>query len=215
MKQPNGFSLLEVLVAISMLALLLTGGFSVLRIVLKSSERIQRSIAAGNRVSSAETALREEIANLIPVGTQCASAGGGPNIAVPFFEGEQDELRFVSGYSLAEKFRGSAQFTEWKVIPSSTPGELRLIANQRPWLGVAFVAPCLLSAQIHFSPVQSSPSSFVLADKLPRCAFSYLYRSSDAKPIWAPRLPIGEGFPEAIRIEALTTSVIPIHARGD
>lgn len=232
MNAQKGFSLLEVLVAISMLALLLAGGFSVLRIVLKSSQKIENSIAAQNRVTRAETALREEIASMLPVSAQCSSSTRDPMATIPFFEGEPDEMRLISQYSLEERFRAAPQFTELKVTPSPVAGEFRLIANQSAWQGASFIAPCLLSTDsagvqtIRFAPVESSASSFVLADKLIRCEFSYLRRGSHQKPIWIHRLPAGEGFPDAVRIDLkpephnrelipLESFIVPIRTGGD
>jgi prepilin-type N-terminal cleavage/methylation domain-containing protein len=217
LKHRNGFSLLEALVAISMLSLLMAGAVSALRITLKSSERIQTGIAAQRRISRAETDLREQIASLMPVSALCNSVDGGPRASVPFFEGEPDEMRFVSGYSLEDKFRSSPQVVEFKVLSGEKPGELRLIVNEQAWPGSSFVAPCLAATDasglpsLRFAPVQSFPSSFVLADKLSHCRFSYLHRD------WKQQSQPGEGFPDAVRVEinGLANIVVPIAAKGE
>jgi len=53
-----------------------------------------------------------------------------------------------------------------------------------------------------FAPVQAGPSSFVLADKLAYCRFSYFTIPIDSKlpPHWTPNWDIS-GWPFAVRIE--------------
>jgi hypothetical protein len=50
--------------------------------------------------------------------------------------------------------------------------------------------------------VSASPQSFVLADKLAFCKFSYLHQPDDPnqKPLWVTTFP-GRSWPVAVRIE--------------
>src|SRR5208283_3817926 len=98
----SGVTLIELLVAVTLVALLSTGMAIVLRVALDGSQKSQAHLTTNRRVIGVERVMREEITNLMPVNTACGSEGQ----FAPLFEGRPQSLRFVSSYSLAEAARG-------------------------------------------------------------------------------------------------------------
>ena len=111
-----GVTLLELLIAVSLVALLSVGMAFALRISLDGSKRAQDRVGANRRVLGVERVLREQISNLMPVATPCranAESGAQP---LPLFEGLPGTMRLVSTYSLAEAGRGVPKLLEYQVV---------------------------------------------------------------------------------------------------
>jgi hypothetical protein len=130
---------------------------------------------------------------------------------VPFFEGQAQAMRFVSTYSLEEAARGYPRILEFQTIPGEPNGGLRLIVNESLYSGPLSVGatclgllpdPSLGGALVpQYRAIEPGPHSFVLADHLAFCRFSYKERLPPQAPeSWVteyrrPRLPA------AVRVE--------------
>jgi len=109
-------------------------------------------------------------------------------------------LRFVSSYSLHEGDRGLPHILEYQVIPGENGTGVRLVVNERTYTGPLSVAG-LCMGERNFRAIETGPMSFVLADKIAYCRFSF----KEHMP------PYGDGqwlarwnkpfFPLAIRVE--------------
>ena len=64
-----GVTLIELLVAVTLVALLSTGMAIVLRVALDGSQKAQGHLTTNRRVIGVERVIREEITNLMPVNT--------------------------------------------------------------------------------------------------------------------------------------------------
>ena len=110
-------------------------------------------------------------------------------------------MRLVSTFSLDGAWRGVPQILEIFVIPGADGTGVRLVVNETPYGGPMSAGRfCLgINKYVAASP---GPRSFVLADKLAFCRFSYLDQVPDGtKPaFWAP-LFIGANWPKAVRVE--------------
>src|SRR5579871_4678493 len=95
----SGVTLLELLIAITLVAALSVGMLMAMRTSLVTLERIDAHLQSNRRVKGAEQILASEIGGLIPVTGACA-----PTV---FFVGDQASLRMVSTYSIAGGARGS------------------------------------------------------------------------------------------------------------
>jgi hypothetical protein len=119
-------------------------------------------------------------------------------------------MRMVSGYSLQEGWRGHPQILEFLVIPGKDGRGVRLVVNEIPYTPNTAGKACVGTAQdseAHatvpvFAPLEAGPNSFVLADQLDFCRFSYYTGSGRGNdPIaWRPAAT-GRGWPHGIRIE--------------
>jgi hypothetical protein len=110
-------------------------------------------------------------------------------------------MRLVSTFSLQGAWRGQVQILEIFVIPGADGRGVRLVVNELPYPGPLAVGKICLG-QGKFLPALPSPNSFVLADKLAFCRFSYLGKPKDMTlpAIWGP-LFASLTWPQAVRIE--------------
>lgn len=205
----SGVTLIEVLIAVSLLSLLSLGILFALRVGVGALERTDRRLMANRKVAGAQRILQEQLAGFIPVIAVATPDGAGP-MKVPFFEGRQQSMRFVSTYSLSEASRGIPQILEFQVISGEQGRGVRLVVNENPYSGPRSAGVfCLgpgpdpelgVPAQ-RFLPISVGPSSFVLADRLAYCRFSFL-GIDPAKNVeqWLPTW-IFPKWPSGIRIE--------------
>jgi hypothetical protein len=130
-------------------------------------------------------------------------------------------MRFVSAYSLEEASRGAPRILEFQVISGEEGRGVRLIVNEFLYTGPRSAGaactgmepvPELGVVMPRFLPVNIGPRSFVLADKLAYCRFSY--REPVREPLpdrWVPEWPLPV-WPSAIRVEMEQLSPDPSRA---
>lgn len=87
-----GFSLLEVLMALVLLAVLLAGAFSGIRAATKAMESGERTIDRSNRLRITQEFLRHEISRTLPLAFGHDKDSGANFV----FQGEHDFVRFVA-----------------------------------------------------------------------------------------------------------------------
>jgi len=175
-----GFTLIEVLIAITLVSLIAVTMLVAIRIALNSEGKTNARMIENRRMLGAQRALEQEINNFMPVKAAFVPSEGSPQ-TVPFFEGQPSSMRFVSSYSLNQAYRGFPQILEFLVLPSDVSG-LRLIVNETPYTG-AYSAGARI-AGIGSDPnrpmmpvfflIEPGPRSFVLADRLAYCRLAYL-----------------------------------------
>ncbi|HZT40062.1 MAG TPA: prepilin-type N-terminal cleavage/methylation domain-containing protein [Bryobacteraceae bacterium] len=201
-----GVTLLELLIAASLLSLLSMGALMAMRVGLNALDKTNARLIDNRRVMGVDRILESQIAGIIPVVANCAATGG----RFSFFEGQPAEMRFVSAYSLQDAARGYPRILEFRVTPGDRGG-VRLIVNEMIY-GGPFMAgqmcagmapdPATGKAVALFPPVQPNPNSFVLADRLAYCRF--IYRQAPRPPVpeqWRQTWGDGEYLPSAIRVE--------------
>ena len=231
-----GVTLLELLVAVSLVALLSVGMAIVLRIALDGSKKAQDHITADRRVLGVDRVLREQISNMMPAVTPCrsnAQAGAQP---MPLFEGLPGAMRLVSNYSMAEAGRGLPRLLEYQVIPGDAGAGVRLVVNEIPWTGPS---PSSLICDglganpengfpfAKFVPIQVTGNSFILADHLAYCHLLYLEtRLPPELERWVPQWQGFNQWPSAIRVDMaplsgdmshlqLSSVTVPIRTQRD
>jgi general secretion pathway protein J len=209
MKPRSGVTLLELLVAVSLLSLLSAGVLAALRLGINALAKTNARLADNRRVAATQHILEQQIAGLIPILAECSPQPGQPPVRFPFFQGEPQTMRFVSAFSLGEGWRGYPRILEFQVIPAPLGQGLRLVVNERLYLGAASAgASCLGMAPApetglpvpRFAPVEIGPYSFVLADRLAFCRLAYKEEMPPAPDRWVGRWGKPE-WPSAIRIE--------------
>lgn len=212
-----GVTLIELLIAVSLVGLLSLGILMAMRVGLNAMVRSNENILANRRSVGAHRVLEQQIGGLMPVRAACGLLAGAPTLA-PFFQGDLESMRFVSSYSLQEASRGRPQMLEFQVIPGENGRGVRLVVNEYLYAGpfstaqlCLGVAPDPVAGRIlpQFRPIVVTPSSFVLADKLAGCRMMYLEGLADSSlERWVPRWVKPE-FPRAIRIEMLPLEPLP------
>jgi prepilin-type N-terminal cleavage/methylation domain-containing protein len=212
-----GVTLIEVLVAITLLSLLSVAMLFALRIGLMAYSKTNAKLMDDRRVAGAQRILEQELEGIVPAVSPCSGAPGAAPGSAPtgpafgFFQAAPNAMRLVSTFSLQQGWRGRPQILELFVVPADSGEGLRLVVNELPYNGplaagrlCTGMAPDPVSGVSlpHFPPVMAGPASFVLADKLAFCRFAYLWPAKIATdpPVWSP-VALGAGWPLAIRVE--------------
>lgn len=210
-------TLIEVLIAVSLLSLLSVGMLFSIRAGLTAMETSNRRILANRRAVGAHRILEQQVAGFLPVMAKCgANPMGGAGTALPYFQGRPTLMRFVTTYSLQGAARGLPQMVEIFVIPGQDGRGVRLVVNETQYtgpVGAGFLCgPVTADPEAGvglplFPPVQATARSFVLADRLMGCRFSYLESIEPVPEKWVPRWVKLDEWPKAVRIE-----MIPLEA---
>jgi len=187
-------------VAVTLFAMLSVGMLYAFRIGLMAYSKTQSHLMDNRRVAGAQRILMQELQNLIPVVVQCGDGGGGAP-QTPFFQGEPQVMRLVSTFSLQGASRGMPQILEIFSAPGENGRGVRLLVNEIPYGGPR-AAGQLCTAPGHYAPVSQSSRSFVLADKLAFCRFTYQRAMLEVLPewTWEPQFT-ADNWPRAVRIE--------------
>jgi prepilin-type N-terminal cleavage/methylation domain-containing protein len=168
----KGFTLIELMISITLVAALATGMMMAMRTSLLSMEKINSRLQFNRKVMGMEHILTRQIGGVMPVVSDCGET------RVPIFNGTPTSLRLVSSYSMAEGARGYPQFDEFKVVPNE--GGLRLIVTEHVYTGPASTAP--FCGGMGMLPAGGVPVAYVVADRLAKCAFTYREQIPDQLP---------------------------------
>lgn len=196
----SGITLIEVLIAVSLLSLLSVGMLMAMRIGFNTMDKTDTHLVQNRRVANARKILENEISGF--VFTQ-ALWHPAPQVMqpVPFVQWEPSSMRFVTSYSLQDAFRGRPQIAALQVIPGDGGIGYRLIVDETPYTGQAQTGQLVTGIEnniAHFGPIQAGSQSFVLADRLAYCRFTYQeQRYQPPFRVWRPNwitpwlLPLG------------------------
>ena len=216
----RGVTLLELMIAITLVAGLSTGMLMAMRTSLLTYEKTAKRLESNRRFVKTQQMLSDQISAVMPV--QGACLGDADRlIGIPsFLSGSADTLRLVSSYSIAEGARGYPQIVEYRVIPEPR-GSVRLVVTERPFTGPQSTTPYCGGAQappvsafelgarpsVELGAAQPAAAtqggSYVLAEHLAYCRFSYHEPYNQNRFIETPWLPLWDKplLPAGIRIE--------------
>ena len=178
----RGVTMLELMIAITLLSALSTAMLFAIRIGLNSLGKTNTYFTDMRRVIGVDRIVTEQIAGYIQVAGMCGGAQGMQPRPVLMFQGDPQTMRFVSSYSLSDAARGLPRLLEYQVIPGEDGTSVRLVVNEIVYTGpvstlgaCAGIAPNPLTNTVGpaWRPVAIGPGSFVLADKLAHCSFTY------------------------------------------
>jgi len=206
----RGVTLLELTISVTLVSLLAASGLLALRVGLNAMDKSNARLLTNRRAIGAQRALEGQIEGFMPIQADCVSAGPNqPRTRISFFQGDPDTMRFVSSYSLEEGQRGRARILEYVVAPGDEGRGVRLIVNEYLYTGSASAGRFCLGLQREpegglrpqWLPPSIGGSSFVLADKLAYCRFTYR-EPVPGPPFerWTPRAS-GRVWPTAVRVE--------------
>jgi prepilin-type N-terminal cleavage/methylation domain-containing protein len=208
----RGVTLLELMIAITLVAGLSTGMLMAMRTSLLTYEKTAKRLESNRRFVKTQQMLSDQISAVMPVQGACLG-DAGQIIGIPsFLNGSENILHLVSSYSIAEGSRGYPQIVEYRVIPEQR-GSVRLVATERPYTGPQSTTPFCgnappppavssyeLGAQ---SASTALGASYLLADHLAYCRFSYHEPYNQNRFIETPWLPVWDKplLPAGVRIE--------------
>jgi hypothetical protein len=198
MRRESGTTLIEVLIAVTLLSLLSVGMLTAMRVGFMAFSKTNTRLMENRRAAGAQRVVQEQLEGMMPVVAPCGDAPGSTPAKTAFFEGQPQTMR-------------QPQVLELFVIPGEDGKGVRLVVNEIPYTGPGGTAQlCTGRARdpqtganiAMFAPVQAGPGSFVLADKLAYCRFSYFTIPVDRNlpPHWTPQWTF-PGWPYAVRIE--------------
>jgi prepilin-type N-terminal cleavage/methylation domain-containing protein len=232
----SGVTLLEMIVAVSLLSLLSLGMLIAMRLGFNTMDKLNSHLVMDRRVVNSRGIIENEISGFMF--TMADFMPGSPAFrTVPFIEAEPQSMRFVTSYSLNDGWRGRPQISVLQVIPGDiVAGDsrrgVRLIVNELPYTGPVQAGQTITGIETdavsrqsvpQFVPVAPGPQSFVLADRLAFCRFLYLQPLPEAPfQLWRPDWVLPARLPLAIRIEMapldtgasslhVTTVTVPLH----
>lgn len=206
----HGVTLLELLIAITLVSLLSTGMLFAIRTGLGALEGVSRRVNDNRRVTGAYRILEHQLGSFLPVRALCGQMLERPSPPVPYFQGEPRVMRFVTGYSLEGAHRGYPVIAELLIVPGAKGEGVRLLVNETPYTGPAGAgflctppAPDPLTGLLRtgFPPATPRPGSFILADRLSSASFFYELAPAGLPPQWVPIWTRNDLWPSAIRIE--------------
>jgi len=215
-----GVTLIEVLVAVTLFSLLSLGMVMAMNIGLAAYSKTESKLMDNRRVVGAQRILQSELEGMLPAYALCgANAQGGPGTRAVLFQGATDGMWMVSTFSLQQGWRGQAQILALFVIPDDEGG-VRLVVNEIPYTGprgAGQYCTGIVNVSGSISPLaqmpapRATPQTFVLADKLAYCRFSYYTPSPlvyGPPPTWQPTWA-AKGWPQAVRIEMAPSKADP------
>jgi prepilin-type N-terminal cleavage/methylation domain-containing protein len=205
----SGVTLIEILIAVSLLSLLSVGMLVSMRLGFSTMDKTDTHLIKNRRVSNSRRIIESEIEGFI---YSVANYRPAPNAlrVVPFLQTEAQSMRFVTSYSLEDGWRGRPRIAAIQVIPGENNLGVRLIVNETPYTGQEQAGQQILGVEqnptgppiIRFAPILPGSQSFVLADRLAFCRFWYLEPLPRAPfQIWRPDWVQPQLLPLAVRIE--------------
>jgi prepilin-type N-terminal cleavage/methylation domain-containing protein len=208
-RSQSGVTLIEILIAISLLSLLSVGMLMAMRLGLNTMDKTDARLVRDRRVSNTRAIIENEIQGFI---FTVAFYHPNPNEIrqVPFLQTEAQSMRFVTSYSLDDAWRGRPRIAAMQVIPGERNQGVRLIVNETPYTGPEQAGLNVLGIEqnpsgpqiVRFAPIVPGAGSFVLADRLAFCRFAYLEPRREAPfQAWRPDWVQPQLLPLAVRIE--------------
>jgi len=202
----SGVTLIEILIAVSLLSLLSVGILVAMRIGFNTMDKVDSRLVTDRRISYARRIIENEIAGYIYTMAQWHRPDSDVFQRMPFYQWEPQTMRFVTSYSLQDAWRERPQLSALQVIPGSDGKGVRLIVNEIPYTGPLEAGQTIESIDsdnvVHFVPVTPGPQSFVLADRLAYCRFSYLQPLPTAPfQVWRPDWVLNRQLPQGVRID--------------
>jgi prepilin-type N-terminal cleavage/methylation domain-containing protein len=176
-----GLTLIEVMVAVTLLGLLSVGIITALQIGAGSWLGTRERLTHDRRISSANQIFHSAFSGIVPMTAQPIPEGEARFPTTVFFQGEPQTMRFVSAYSVTAGNRGGLNIFELQVVDSENGR--RVLLNQFPYGGPYQAgeliqgvepAPDGSGRRLLFQPVEPRGNSLIVADGLTGCEFRYL-----------------------------------------
>lgn len=229
----SGVTLIEMLIAVSLLSLLSVGMLVAMRLGFSTMDKTDAQLIRNRRASNTRGIIESEIAGFVDL-----PANYRPDAKtlrqVGFLQTEGQSMRFVTSYSIEEGWRGRLQIAALQVIPGENNHGVRLIVNETPYTGPDQAGQQVAGIEqqegrppmVVFAPIIASAQSFVLADKLEYCRFLWLEPLPKAPfQRWRPDWVQPQLLPLAVRVEMapldpranelqITTVTVPFGVNG-
>jgi hypothetical protein len=204
-----GVTLIEILIAVSLLSLLSVGMLVAMRLGFNTMDKTDQRLVANRRMANSRQIIESELTGFV---STTAYFRAKPTEFYPthFLQTEAQAMRFVTSYSIDEGWRGRLRIAALQVIPGDKNEGVRLIVNETPYTGPDQAGQQIVGIEqipnrapiIHYAPTEPGSQSFVLADRLAYCRFFYLEkRYTEPFQVWRQDWVQPQVVPLAVRIE--------------
>lgn len=168
-RQQAGFTLIELMIAITLVAAISAGLLTTLRNALFTMERTQQRLEENRRALGIQDLIRRQIGGAMPVKAQCGV--GDQATMAEIFRGSPTAMLLVTNESMTEGSRGYPHIALYQVRPNPD-GTVRLEVSEQLFSGLTSTALfCEPDPRIMHAPSSAPP--LVLLDKLAYCRFLY------------------------------------------
>jgi prepilin-type N-terminal cleavage/methylation domain-containing protein len=194
----SGFTLIELMIAITLVAAISAGLLTTMRNALLTMQRTQSRLEGNRRALGIQNLIRRQIGGAMPVRGLCGSEG--QPLLRDVFSGTATALLLVSNESMEEGSRGYPRVAYYQIRPNQN-GTVRLELFEQLFSGPASTIPfCEPDLSLH-APATSAPP-LVLLDNLAYCRFVFqnLNQNTLFGSNWMDGWPL-PFLPYAVRIE--------------
>jgi prepilin-type N-terminal cleavage/methylation domain-containing protein len=217
-RREAGVTLIEVMVAVTLLSLLSVGMVMAIRVGLSAYSRTESKLMDNRRVAGAQRIAHQELEGMLPAFVLCGVGAASTGTSAVLFQGGPGSLWMVSTFSLQEGWRGVPRILHLYVIPGEETG-VRLAVDELPYNGPRGAGqycsgtigiPGTISRIAQMIPAQPGARTFVLADHLASCSFSYYTPSTTVNdpPTWRTEWA-AKGWPLAVRLAMVPATADP------
>lgn len=207
----RGVTLLELLVAISLLGMVSLGILFGLRIAISAWQKGNARMAADRQVLAAGELFAQQVANARPrvviLGTR------EHPIRLFYFQGGPDRLRFLTATSMAGRSRSGLWVVEYS-FRHDDGGRCKLTYNEWPFADDLDAAPTVAGVfedpvthqpVVRFAEPATTPQTRDLYRDLGGCGFEYLTQRPREEPRWEPAwISEKESLPPAVAARFLS-----------
>ncbi|HEY4363320.1 MAG TPA: prepilin-type N-terminal cleavage/methylation domain-containing protein [Bryobacteraceae bacterium] len=156
----RGLTLIELMIAVTLVAALMTGLLMVMRTALITYQKLDYRLESNRKTMALQQALQRQIGGMMPLPAGCAGPAG-------VLMGDPSSMRFVSSNSLSEGARGFPRVIEYHAT-ADPDGGMRLMMTEALYNGVFSTAACGAA----FAP-GGQDQAVQMAGKLAYCRFAY------------------------------------------
>ncbi|MBI4465014.1 MAG: prepilin-type N-terminal cleavage/methylation domain-containing protein [Acidobacteria bacterium] len=201
-----GFTLLELLVSITIVSLLATVVLFGWRIAISSWQKASSRLEEERTVFATHLLLQEQMASMAPYQTRTAQG-----LREFFFQGEPQAARFVSRYSLVHRARAGLYLIEYQ-IATQPDGTQQLLLNEYPVNSSAGLGGRILGAEmlsggrvLQFAAFEQGPQTVGLLEGMQEIRMEYYRAGAFSQPgAWVDQWQnMNDELPRAMAIRAV------------
>lgn len=184
-RRESGFSLIELMIAITLVAAISAGLLTAMRNGLLTVEKTQSRLDDARRAIGVQDLIRRQIGAAVPARGICTR--DQLQQLVPIFRGDNTQMLMVSSQSMTEGARGALRLLYYRV-QSNRDGSYRLEMTEMPFSGPFSTANACDPAPGILRIPESAVKPVVLLDNLAACQFRYRSLSFDTLLAYGPWL---------------------------
>ncbi len=166
----RGFTMIELVIAITLLAAISAGLLMSMHTALLAMQRTQARMDQDRRATTIQELVYNQLGAAMPVAGVCNG------VVAPIFRGNATSLLMVSSYSFKEGARGYPRIVSYR-LEQEPRGTMRLVADEFLFSGPASTSRFCV-ATVGMRPIADRPETLVIASGLASASISYRIMNS-------------------------------------